>query len=81
VVLDTTGHHLLVFLQGAESGFLICAHEAAVTLDIRTEDGRELTLNLICGHGIISLRVYNGNGGYNYSGNLGFGIVSEPSQG
>jgi hypothetical protein len=53
MVLDTAGHHLLVFLQGAESGFLICAHEAAVTFDIRTEDGRELTFKFICGHRVL----------------------------
>jgi hypothetical protein len=81
VLLDQTPHDLFVGIQGPEGPLLIFPHKAAVTLDIRTEDGRELTLNLICGHGIISLRVYNGNGGYNYSGNLGFGIVSEPSQG
>jgi hypothetical protein len=63
VVLDTAGHHLLVFLQGADSRFLICAHKAAVTFDIRTEDGRELALKFIWGHGFISLKFYNGNTG------------------
>ena len=53
MVLDTAGHHLFVFLQGAESGFLICAHKAAVALNIRTEDGRELTLEFFCGHGAV----------------------------
>jgi hypothetical protein len=63
VVLDTAGHYLFVFLQGAESGFLIFAHKAAVALDIRTKDGRKLTLEFFCGHGIFSLKFHNGNTG------------------
>jgi hypothetical protein len=34
-------------------------------LHIRTEDGGELALKFLCGHGIISLRTYKGNGEYN----------------
>jgi hypothetical protein len=63
VVLDTAGHHLFVFLQGTESGFLICAHEAAVTLHIRTQDGGEFAFKFFWGHGVISLKFYNGNTG------------------
>jgi hypothetical protein len=40
----------LVRVQGPQRPFLILAHEAAVALDIGTEDGCELAFNMIRGH-------------------------------
>jgi hypothetical protein len=35
-----------------DSPLLIFPHEAAVSLDIGTEDGGEFTFNFLCGHGV-----------------------------
>jgi hypothetical protein len=40
--MDVCGHHVAVGGEGADGGYLIFAHEAAVALDIGAEDGREL---------------------------------------
>jgi len=81
VLLNETGYHFQVGVQGADGSLFILAHEAAVTLDIGTQDGCELALKLFCSHGIISLRGYEGNEGCDCSGNLGFGFVYDPVQG
>jgi hypothetical protein len=44
VFLDDLGDNLAVGGDGANGGFLIVAHEAAVTFNIGTEDCREIEL-------------------------------------
>ena len=51
------GITLLISLKMGQLRFIL-PHQAAVTLDIGTEDRRELRFNLICGNGIISLRLH-----------------------
>jgi hypothetical protein len=51
---NVVGYHFPVLARGTDSGCIILTHEAAVAFDVGTENGRELTLNLVCGHGITS---------------------------
>lgn len=45
MLLNETGHDLTIGRQGANRRLFILTHEATVTLDISTEDGRELALH------------------------------------
>src|SRR5262245_44013281 len=45
--LDVGGHHVAVGGEGSDGCHLIVAHEAAVALDIGSEDGRELPCDAV----------------------------------
>jgi len=51
MLLDKACHRLSIGLQGLDGDAFIVAHEPTVTFDIGTEDGRELSLNLVGGYG------------------------------
>ena len=57
ILLNETSHDLFLGIQGPKGQFLTFTHEAAVTPNIRTQDGGYLTLNFFCGHGIVPLKV------------------------
>jgi hypothetical protein len=58
--LDNCGYHLTVSGDGADCGFLVLTHEAAVTFDIGTEDCCELTLEVFCSHANTSFTRWRG---------------------
>jgi hypothetical protein len=60
VLLDNFGNNLPVSGDGADCGFLVLTHEAAVALDIGTEDCGELTFEVLGGHAGTSLKYYRG---------------------
>jgi hypothetical protein len=50
VFINKARHNLPVSGYGVDSRLIIIAHEAAVALDIGTQNGGELTFNALCGH-------------------------------
>jgi hypothetical protein len=58
--LDDFGNNLPVSGDGTNSGFLVFAHEAAVTFNIGTENCGELSLEVLDGHAGTSLNYYRG---------------------
>jgi hypothetical protein len=60
MLLDEAPHHILVCVQGMDSPLFVLCHEAAITFHIRTENGSELALNFLGGHGILLKSFING---------------------
>jgi hypothetical protein len=56
MLLNMSGYHFQVGLQGADGPFLILPHEAAVALDIGAQDGGEFAFYFFRGHGILYWR-------------------------
>ena len=54
ILLDKVGYSHTISGKGANGRILIVSHKAAVTLDIRTENGSELSFKVFGGHGFIS---------------------------
>jgi hypothetical protein len=52
MMLNEASHCFFISIKSADCPFLIFAHEAAVTLNIGTEDGSEFAFNFLCGHGV-----------------------------
>jgi len=62
MLLDMSGYHFQVGLQGTDSSFLILPHEATVALDVRAQDGGEFAFYFWRGQGITSLERKGGSG-------------------
>jgi threonine dehydratase len=60
VFLDNRGNKLPVSSYGSDSGFLVFGHEATVAFGISTEDGGELTFEVLGGHVKIFFNVKDG---------------------